>query len=199
MKVKPLYSYNAGVLTDAEGSAIVSSPARLRIEDFSAGVAEADVSALAAKGANLILFCVALDTIMPAPDSFNEAALARLREVLKKAEEKRVAAVLAIESRREVAEREGAANELFISAAEHAARRLKDCASLIGFAAPQEADEGFLLQIEARLKKKHPTQLIFIPPRGNGNACGDEAQGIKGEKLQRLPFVSQEFYPQVWL
>lgn len=194
MKVKPLYSYNAGVLTDAEGSAIVSSPARLRIEDFSAGVAEADVSALAAKGANLILFCVALDTIMPAPDSFNEAALARLREVLKKAEEKRVAAVLAIESRSE-----GAANELFISAAEHAARRLKDCASLIGFAAPQEADEGFLLQIEARLKKKHPTQLIFIPPRGNGNACGDEAQGIKGEKLQRLPFVSQEFYPQVWL
>ena len=193
MKAKPLYSYSSGVLTDAEGNAVAARPARLAIEDFSAGVAEADVSELAASGANLILLCVSLGAIAPSPDSFNEVALARLREILKKAEEARVAAVLSIED-----ERDGAIPDMrdyLAGAAEHAARRLKDCAGLMGFAAPQWADETLLLELEARLKKKHPTLLVFIPPRGN---CG-EAQGAKGGELSRHPFVPPEFYPEGWL
>ena len=192
MKAKPLYSYSAGRLTDAEGNAVVASPAQLRIDDFAAGLAEAGMAALAEKGANLILMRLSLDMIAPESDAFNEAALSRLREVLKKAEEKRVAAVIAMECAGEA--KPSDASEPFIGAAEHTARRLKDCSSLIGFAAPQWADDNFLLSLAARLEKKHPTLLVFIPPGGGGQAQGDESA-----KLRRPPFVSPEFYPQGWL
>ena len=187
MKAKPLYSYSAGVLTDAEGNAVVARPAQLRIQDFSASLAEADMVALAAKGANLILLRISLNAIAPAPDTFNEVALARLREILKSAEEKLVVAVLSVE--------EATQDELFINAMAHAARRLKDCASLIGFAAPQGAEKSFLLELEARLGKKHPNLLIFIQPCNNGG--GEQARG--NESLLRPPFVAPDLWSRSWL
>ena len=188
VKVKPLFSYSAGLLVDAEGKAVVARPAQLRIGDFAAGLAEADLNALAASGASLVLLRLSLGAIATSPDAFNEAALARLREILKKMEEKRVAAVICLES-------PAAQDELFAGAAEHAARRLKDCASLLGFAAPQCAGDAFLLSLAARLEKKHPTLLIFIPPCSKDGA--EQAQG--SESLRRPPFVAPEFWPEGWL
>lgn len=185
MKVKPLFSYSEGSLGDAEGNALVASPAQLLIDDLSAGVAESDMAALAGKGANLILLRISLEKIALPPDSYNEAALARLREILKSAEEKRVAAVLSIED-----DSRGASPDLLVGAAEHSARRLKDCASLIGLAMPNWAGEGFLLELAARLGRKHPTLLFFVPP---GKEGGESAGSC------RAPFVSPEFYPKAWL
>lgn len=188
MKVKPLFSYNEGFLIDAGGNALSVAPAQMRVGDLSA-FSEDDIAALSAEGINLALLRIALDTIAPAPDSFNEAALARLREILKAAEEKRIGAVLSIEP----------ANELFISAAEHAARRLKDCAALIGFAVPEGADREFLSELAARFEKKHPTLLFFVSPQAKSAAEQPKLQSGESKATCPAPFVSSEFWPQAWL
>ena len=193
MKVKPLYSYSAGVLVDAEGNALAVRSAQMQAEYLFDNATEGAIAALALEGANFLLLRVRLAEIAPAPDTFNEAALARLRELLKKTEEKRVAVVLSIESE----ENPAVAGSLFIDAAEHAARRVKDCSSLIGFAVPQWAGGDFLLEMAARLEKKHPTLLFFIPP----NSKSGEAWKRGGEsgKDQHTPFVAPDFWPCNWL
>lgn len=189
MKVKPLFSYNEGFLIDAGGNALSVAPAQMRVGDLSA-FSEDDIAALSAEGINLALLRIGLDTIAPAPDSFNEAALARLREILKAAEEKRIGAVLSIEP---------AANGLFISAAEHAARRLKDCAALIGFAVSEGAGREFLSELATRFEKKHPTLLFFVSPQAKSAAEQPKPQSSESKATCPAPFVSSEFWPQAWL
>ena len=195
MKVEPLFSFKGGILAGAGGKEFPAVPAQMRLEDFSAGVAEANIATLAAEGANLILLRLNLSQIALKPASFNEAALSRLREILKTAEERSAGAVLSIEDERDAASPSAQAD--LISAAEHTARRLKDCASLIGFAVPEGAGQEFLLELEARFEKKHPTLLFFVPPQATKEAEGGEKDSVEKQAC-RPPFVSPMLWPRAW-
>ena len=68
---------------------------------------------------------------------YNEELLASLRESLKKLEENKKFAFIIPTSRKELADADLASD--FIAAMVHLARRIKDCASVIGFAVPAQS------------------------------------------------------------
>lgn len=89
-------------------------------------------------------------------DSYNEAFLAGLRSWLKSLEEKRSFAFIV-----PVADKvpsSDAEKERFIASFSHCARRIKDCAHVIGFAVPEEADPMLFMQ---ELSAKHSHYIFF--------------------------------------
>lgn len=180
------------MLTGADGNSFPVNAAELTasVSFFSENSAEFALASLSEKGVNMLLLRIELSKIAAQPGLFDEAILARLREVLKSAEKKRIGVVLSIDAENPVA-----ASELFISAAEHTARRVKDCAGLVGFAVPRGASAEFLSELGARFEKKHPTLLFFLPPQEKSK----EAQMGRTAGDCHAPFVSPEFWPEAWL
>jgi len=89
---------------------------------------------------------------------YDEQYLAKLRDELKAVEEK--GEFVFIEP---VYDKKGAIPGQFINAMKHTARRVKDCASVIGFAIPAEiADDADVVQVYVeKISEKHPQYVYF--------------------------------------
>ena len=94
------------------------------------------------------------------PENYNEEYLAKLRDDLKDMEEKEEFAVIVPVADRTIGEPEsGNDEEAFIAAYNHAARRIKDCVSVIGFEIPEEIEnQSDFIDI---LSKKHGHYIYF--------------------------------------
>ena len=90
--------------------------------------------------------------------SYNEEFLASFRDFLKALEEKGgYAAVIPLADRQPAAGEE----EAFVASFKHCARRIKDCASVAGFAVPagvSGVDAAFFME---ELSAKHPQDVFF--------------------------------------
>lgn len=99
-----------------------------------------------------------------AEEEYDEAYLARLRDELKSLEEK--GEFVFIEP---VYDKQAIPGQ-FNNAMKHTSRRIKDCASVIGFALPKEVaeDKDVLDDFIQKISEKHPQYVYFskIP-------CGD--------------------------
>ena len=117
--------------------------------------------------------------VEPEPEAYNEAFLAELRDALKAAEA--TGAYVFIEPVCDKAIDTPALTEQCIAAMKHCARRIKDCASVAGFALPGAfAATGFApntsaaLFIEA-LSQKHAQYVFFCKKSDIHNAsCPSE-------------------------
>lgn len=89
-------------------------------------------------------------------DSYNEELLAALREFLKELEEKKAFAF--INPVCDAPCQTELQKENLTLSMKHAARRIKDCTSVIGFAIPQESSSDFFIE---ELSAKHK-QYIFL-------------------------------------
>ena len=90
--------------------------------------------------------------------SYNEEFLASFRDFLKALEEKGGYAAIIPVADRQPASGEG---EAFVASFKHCARRVKDCASVAGFAVPAGipgVDAAFFLE---ELSAKHPQYVFF--------------------------------------
>ena len=89
-------------------------------------------------------------------DSYNEDFLANFREYLKAMEEKNQFAFVVPVA--DVAVDSDAKKENFALSMKHAARRIKDCVSVVGFAVPAEADASFFME---EMLSKHRHYIFF--------------------------------------
>ena len=90
------------------------------------------------------------ERVEPSPEEYDESFLASLRDELKAAEG-RGEFVLLVPSAGRPGLSEDDARRL-VAAMKHAARRVKDCASVVGFAVPGGVDAGLFID---ELSKKH--------------------------------------------
>lgn len=92
---------------------------------------------------------------------YNEDFLAKLRDFLKKAEDRNLFGIIVPVIDRDYSSEEK--KEAFIDACNHTARRIKDCISVIGFALPEEviAAEQSLSFMET-IAVKHAQYLYFV-------------------------------------
>ena len=88
--------------------------------------------------------------------SYNEEFLANLRDFLKKLEEISAFAFIIPLADSPVTNQQE--KEDFTASCKHCARRIKDCANLIGFSIPEEADPAYFIE---ELRQKH-LHYIFI-------------------------------------
>ena len=100
-----------------------------------------------------------------AEEEYDEAALAKLRDDLKKLEEE--GRYVFIEP---VYDKEAIPGQ-FISAMKHTSRRIKDCASVIGFAIPEQVagDADVVSAFIEKIGEKHPHYVYFAK-----KACNDD-------------------------
>ena len=122
--------------------------------------------------------------------NYNEELLAGLREVLKPLEEKGVFCFILPESSKAVEDADQA--DSLIKAFVHAARRLKDCQSIVGFAIPEvmlEKDKGAELGEESwsrwfvnDMNVKHSHYVYFV-----NRAAADRLELC--EKVEKTEFI----------
>lgn len=94
------------------------------------------------------------------PEHYNEELLAKLREDLKAMEESGKFAIIVPVADRTVAEPENDYDQYcFIAACNHAARRIKDCTSVVGFEIPKEINDQE--EFVTTLSKKHGQYIYF--------------------------------------
>lgn len=89
-------------------------------------------------------------------DSYNEAFLAGLRDWLKALEKTNSFAFIVPVA--DIALSSESEKEHFIASFRHCARRIKDCAHVIGFAVPEEAEAALFMQ---ELSAKHSHYIFF--------------------------------------
>lgn len=88
--------------------------------------------------------------------SYNEEFLAKLRDFLKKLEELKAFAFIDPKADSPVASQDE--KEAYTASCKHCARRIKDCANLIGFSIPKEVDQDFFME---ELRQKHAHYIFF--------------------------------------
>ena len=89
-------------------------------------------------------------------DSYDEAFLASLRDFLKALEEKKQFAFIKPEEPE--GELTSSEKEAFVASMKHCARRIKDAASVVGFAVPKAVDSSFFME---ELSAKHGHYIYF--------------------------------------
>lgn len=89
-------------------------------------------------------------------ENYNEEFLALLRDRLKYLEDSSKYVFIIPEADSEICDAQK--KEAFASSINHCARRIKDCASVIGFAIPKELEAGEFTEL---LLKKHPHYIFF--------------------------------------
>ena len=94
------------------------------------------------------------------PEHYNEELLAKLREDLKNMEETGTFAIIVPVTDRQVGTPdEDYDQEAYIAACNHAARRIKDCTSVVGFEIPSEIEEKE--DFVETISKKHSQYIYF--------------------------------------
>lgn len=165
MKITPVYSYRDGFLIDASGRAVCARAETVCAGKIAlnGGLSTASLRDLKEKGVNLLALEVDRAHVEPEPERYDEAFLAGLRLFLKSAEADGFAAVFSFAP--------AAGSPLdkvepsFVEAAAHMARRVKDCACVLGFLLPDGCGREFALGFAARFAKKHPAFVFFLRPR----------------------------------
>ncbi|HAH60932.1 MAG TPA: hypothetical protein DCL73_02395 [Treponema sp.] len=115
----------------------------------------------------LLGLCLAWKTVEITPEVYNEEFLAALRDFLKNIEASDVYAVILPETDGTAC---GAALEQYTAAMVHAARRIKDCESVIGFSLPPElaADGEAASSFMNAMAVKH-AQYVYFSANDTGN------------------------------
>ncbi len=109
---------------------------------------------------------------------YNEELLANLRDFIKKGEEKSGFCFIVPKTKKAVADSEAA--DFYIAAMVHSARRIKDCANVIGFAVPEEflaldadfSENSLTMRFIDEMNKKHGHYLYFLK---RDKICGAES------------------------
>ncbi len=96
-------------------------------------------------------------------ESYNEEFLAQLRDWLKMLENKKQYALMLPVSDAAVSD---AQKDDFCASMNHAARRIKDCTSVVGFAIPQGFSTSDAESFMALLAKKHGHYVYFSQDQG---------------------------------
>lgn len=111
-------------------------------------------------------FPVKWSDVEGAEEEYNEEYLAKLRDSLKALEEKGEFVFLDC-----VYDKKGATPGQFNNAMKHTARRVKDCASVIGMSLPAEVagDSDVLADFLEKISGKHPHYVYFAR-----TACNDD-------------------------
>ena len=149
MKLEALFTARDNSLFTVEGQAVA-------LDSDNKIQAEQTFNLVAPKPDSPLFIYVPWTLVGLDEESYNEAFLANLRDVLKLMEEKKQFAII-------VPVADSAADspdkkEAFTASMKHCARRIKDCASVIGFAIPQEADSGYFCD---ELSQKHSHYVFF--------------------------------------
>lgn len=102
------------------------------------------------------LLCLRLDwqQVGTGDSGYNEEFLAAFRDFLKELEESGHYAFIVPDS----AGQDFPSGEELTAGMKHCARRIKDCASVVGFAVPAAADAGFFME---QLREKHAHYVFF--------------------------------------
>ena len=181
MKIEAKFTVKSNKLFSADGltEISISSPVRTEAADVCKNTLAVDIlkksesEMTAAK--NKFLFIDLPQSFMEiSSGAYNETALASLRDFLKAIEKSELNAVIApqFEDDTDIPSLQADSSdsqgvESFIAAVSHAARRIKDCESVIGFAIPEKLLAGGLhekscaAEYISELKKKHEHYIFF--------------------------------------
>ncbi|QTQ12745.1 hypothetical protein HRI96_11385 [Treponema parvum] len=180
MKIKAKFTVKSNKLLSADGvtEIPISCPVRTEAADVYKGTFEIDILKKAegepAAAKNKFLFIDLPQSFMEiSSGAYNETALASLRDFLKAIEKSEINVVIAprLENDSDIRSLQAGSSDSqgsFIAAVSHAARRIKDCESVIGFAIPEKLLAGGLLgekslaaEYISELKKKHEHYIFF--------------------------------------
>lgn len=190
MKASPMFVYRDGFLTDGTGhreavSAKETPPGSVALSPQEAA---GFLQGLESDGINLLVAAVSWEQVEPEPERYNESFLADLRDFLKAAEARHIAAVVSFKMKNNAngadAPEDGEGQDAFIEAAAHTARRTKDCANILGFILPESGGEDFRLRFARRFEKKHPHFIFFKTPDG---AAGSDPLFVDAPFLLKQP------------
>jgi hypothetical protein len=162
MKQEPLFENKNGSLFSLKTGRAYDTHAVVRVDTRTLSVqmlaSKEFAQQYSACAPGLLGVCVPWKTVALSDGAFNEEYLAALREFLKNTEAMELGAVI-------IPEPDGAALEPYTTAMVHTARRIKDCASVAGFAFPWEfaGNADAVASCIAALSVKHPGYVYFSP------------------------------------
>lgn len=187
MKTEPLFFYSDGFLTDKAGIKASISPEEIFFADIihSGQNTESLFRKLKADRKNFLIVKIYHSQVEPESGQYNEAFLAGLRDFLKAAESQSVAAVISFSPGKEgeifAVPDSPEKQDDYIEAAAHTARRLKDCAGILGFLLPPGGGENFKLKFAGRFSKKHPHFIFFLHPGDGESSESTEKKNLFAE------------------
>lgn len=166
MRLSPKYQNVNRALIRLDGRVVVSVGA-LRVADFGQGTKSAPVvpkegersGVRGAEAGDVVAVRVLCSEVELSPAVFNEEYLAHLRDFLKTMETEEVDAIIVpITDNIAVGDVGG-----FAAAMVHTARRIKDCASVVGFALPDAvaSDAQSVSDFIEAMSAKHPQYVYF--------------------------------------
>ena len=166
------YSDSNKIFSVAGTEASLSDKALEASEIISDGMSETQISALCASVPSDKISCVRIPWALVGQDeeSYNESFLATLRDFLKALEDQNKYVFIAPVCEDAVQNLSAAEKEALTASFKHCARRVKDAASVVGFAVPSEADAAFFIE-ELSAKHKHyvffskDTNLLAADPK----------------------------------
>lgn len=152
MKLEPLFKAENNSLYFLDGKPLpVSGATEMDAKDcISAGLCQSEDGSKAVR-INLPWSLVGMDE-----ESYNEEFLASFRDFLKDFEERKLYAFIVPVA--DVNPESPEQKENLTLSMKHTARRIKDCASVIGFAVPEEADFDYFIE---ELSAKHKQYIFF--------------------------------------
>lgn len=171
MKLEAQFENNGGKLFSIKTGREICTDGLVRVDAASIDTATLSSIEFAAGFADcrsaLLGLCVAWKTVEISEGVYNEEFLAALRDFLKNVEALGVYAVVVSETNGTAC---GAALEQYTAAMVHAARRIKDCESVVGFSLPPElaADGEASLSFMNAMAVKH-AQYVYFSAKDTGN------------------------------
>lgn len=195
MKTKPVVFFRDGTLIRQDGGCVPASFGVYTAEEpfFSPGNAERVLEEKAAQGVNFLLLVLGQTAVAEAPEVYDEALLARLREILKFAEGKQIAVVLYLKP-----DASAESRAAYTETAAHTARRVKDCAALCGFVLPSGSSAEFSAAFAARFAAKHPFLQFFAAPGADLPETACTAEPETAETKNAGSFVPPQYWPEAW-
>jgi hypothetical protein len=172
MKLEAQFEIKKGKLFSKKTGELVDTTSLIRVDTSTVDAAVLSSESFAGKvtggDSGLIGVCISWKMVEISDGIYNEEFLASLRDFLKNTEAQGVSAVIVPVTDGKAG---GPALEQYTAAMCHTARRIKDCASVIGFAVPEEfAGNGTAVSsfIDA-MAVKHSHYVYFAEQDGINN------------------------------
>jgi len=173
MKLEAQFEIKDGKLFSKKTSAFVDTSALMKVDasavDTSVLASRPFAEKIAAGNTEFFCVCVHWKTVEISDGIYNEEFLAALRDFLKNTETYGVSAVIVPVTDGRAA---GPASGQYTAAMCHTARRIKDCASVAGFAVPEEiaGDSAAVASFIDAMAVKH-SQYIYFAEKSDINKC----------------------------
>ncbi|QTQ15279.1 hypothetical protein [Treponema parvum] len=179
MKIKAKFTVKSNKLLSADGltEISISSPVRTEAADACKNTLAVDIlkkseSEMTATKNKFLFIDLPQSFMEISSGAYNETALASLRDFLKAIEKSELNVIIAprLENDSDIRSLQAGSSDSqgsFIAAVSHAARRIKDCESVIGFAIPEKllvcgpGEKSLAAEYISELKKKHEHYIFF--------------------------------------